>query len=314
MRTYGVLAGLCTLILTLDAQADSFTFDLTATGHLQFPAWMPERPVALPGRRAELSFPVVPIVQDEDLVLTVVFNDLMAGTLSVFWENIDGKREMLAANLFENIGLPDQRTLLISRPTMGGPGKVILQSSEAILNVIRIRLDWVRPGVVRLTDNQPNGALVTGGGKLLAPEEIDGTPLTPIADSWEGIILTSSVTERAERLDGGVDFQVSVPRKVNRGRIDVMVNGLPLNQSLDLWLNGVRLGSLAMEVPDLTDPGYDRRANVPNDQGFTGWRRGVLYLPGDRLPVGDNHFQFAGPRGLPLAIRDFLLQVDYAPY
>jgi hypothetical protein len=305
---------LSALVVLSGARADSFTFDLNATGHLQFPAWMPERPVALPNQHAELSFPVVPIEQDDDLALTVVFNDLAAGYLSVLWENIDGRREMLAPNLFENIGLPDQRTLLISRPTMGGPGRVILQSSESILNVVRVRLDWVRPGVVRLTDNQPNGALITSGGKLLAPEEVDGTPLTPIADSWEDIILTTSVTERAERLDHGIDFQVNVPRKVNRARIDVMVNGLQLDQSLGLWLNGNRVGSLSMEVPDLTDPGFDRHANAANDQRFTGWRRGVLYLVGERLPVGNNHFQFLGPTGVPLAIRDFLLQVDYAPF
>ncbi len=314
MKDRMVLAIVLLLFAAQNLLADSFTFNLISSGRLAFPAWMPERPLALPSEHAQLSFPIVPIPADDDLALTVVFNDLVAGYLSVLWEDAEGHRQMLAANLFENIGLPDQRTLLISRPTMGGPGRLILQSSEPILNVIRVRLDWVRPGVIRLTDNQPNGALVTSGGKIFAPEEVDGAPLTPIADTWEGIILTSSVTERAERLDRGIDFQVNVPRKVNRMRVDVMVNGLPLDQAFNLWLNGMRVGSLAMEVPDLTDPGYDHNANVSSDENFTGWRRGVLYLTGDRLPVGDNHFEFEGPPGVPLAIRDFLIQVDYAPY
>ncbi len=313
MKDRMVLAIGFLLFAAQSLRADSFTFDLNASGHMEFPAWIPERPLALPSKHAQLSFPIVPVAADDDLALTVVFNDLVAGYLSVFWEDAEGQRSMLAANLFENIGLPDQRTLLISRPTMGGPGRLILQSSESVLNVIRVRLDWVRPGVIRLTDGQPNGALVTSAGKIFAPEEVDGTPLTPIADNWEGIILTTSVTDRAERLDRGIDFQVNVPRKVNRARVDVMVNGLPLNQSFDLWLNGIRVGSLSMEVPDLTDPGFDH-ANVSNDENFTGWRRGVLYLPGDRLPTGDNHFQFQGPSGVPLAIRDFLIQVDYAPF
>ncbi len=106
-------------------------------------------------------------------------------------------------NLFENIGLLNQRTLLINRPTMGGPGKVVLKSSQAVLNILRVRLDWARPGVVRLVDNVPNGALVTTGGKMFAPEEVDGSPLTPIADSWEGRILTTSVTDQAERIEKG---------------------------------------------------------------------------------------------------------------
>jgi hypothetical protein len=273
---------------------------------------MPERPLASPSEHAQLSLPIAPIAEDDDLALTVVFNDSVGGFLSVFWEGADGQREMLAANLFENIGLPNQRTLLINRPTMGGPGRLILQSSESVLNVIRVRLDWVRPGVIRLPDNQPNGALVTSSGKIMAPEEVDGTPLTPIADTWEGVILTTSVTDRAERLDGGIDFQVDVSHPVARARVEVMVNGLALNQNLDLWLNGVRVGSLAMDVPDLTDPGFSNQLANSDDQSFSGWRRGVLYLPGNRLTTGNNHFQFQGPSATPLAIRDFLIQVNYS--
>lgn len=289
--------------------AESFTFDLMTPGHLIFPSWMPERPLALPKEHAELSFPVIPISDDDDLALTVVFNDQIGSYLSIYWVDEDGQRRLLSANLLEGIGLPNQRTLLINRPMMGGPGKIVLQSSESVLNVIRIRLDWARPGVVRLVDSVPNGALVTTGGKMFAPEEVDGTPLTPIADSWEGRILTTSITEHAERIDNGVDFQVTVPTKVSRARVEVMINGLPVNESLTLWLNRQLAGTLAVEVPDLTDPGFGRA----NRQGasFIGWRKGVLYLTGDRLPVGENHFQFQGPANVGIAIRDFLLQVEY---
>jgi hypothetical protein len=217
---------------------------------------------------------------------------------------------LLAPNLFENIGLLNQRTLLINRPTMGGPGKVVLKSSQAVLNVMRVRLDWARPGVVRLVDNVPNGALVTTGGKMFAPEEVDGSPLTPIADSWEGRILTTSVTDQPERIEKGIEFSVSVPNKVARVRLEVLVNGLRLDQTLTLWLNGAAVGTLALEVPDLTDPGYEK-----GDDGtmhFTGWRKGVFILTGAQLPVGENHFQFQTPPGAEVAIRDFLLQLEYA--
>src|ERR1700761_535446 len=290
--------------------ADSFTFDLNATGHLEFPGWIPDRPLAAPKSQAELSFPVVPGADDDDLALTVVFQEEMGGFLSVYWENALGKRELLAPNLFENTGLPNQRTLLINRPTMGGPGKVVLKSSESVLNILRVRLDWARPGVVRLVDNIPNGALVTTGGKMFAPEEVDGSPLTPIADSWEGRILTTSVTDKPERIEKGIEFAVSVPDKAARVRLEVLVNGLRLDQSLAIWLNGTAVGTLAVEVPDLTDPGYEK-----GDDGathFTGWRKGVLILRGEQLPVGENHFQFQTPPGAEVAIRDFLLQLEYA--
>jgi hypothetical protein len=289
------------------AIADTFVFDPTTSSRVDLPAWMSDRPVAVAKDRAELSFPVTPSAEDNDIALTVVFNEEPGAYLSVFWQPEQGDRELLCANLIENIGLPNQRTLLVNRPTMGGPGKLILQSNTQFLNVIRVRIDWVRPGVVRLVDSAPNGALVMNGGKVFAPEEVDGSQLTAIADSWEGKILTTSVTERAERIENGVVFPVAVPSHLKRARMEVMVNGLPLNGSLKVWLNGQTLGTLSFEVPDLTDPGYGES----NDQ-FVGWRKGVLLVPPSRLVVGDNQFQFEGPAGTAIAIRDFLLQVQYA--
>lgn len=145
-------------------------------------------------------------------------------------------------------------------------------------------------------------------GKIFAPEEVDGSKLTSIADSWEGKILTTSITDGAERIEKGVAFPVTIPAHLKRARIEVMVNGLPLGGSLKVWLNGQVVGTLSFEVPDLTDPGYGEE----NNDQFAGWRKGVLLLPPTRLNVGDNQFQFEGPAGTPLAIRDFLLQVQYA--
>jgi hypothetical protein len=290
------------------ATADTFVFDPTTSSRLDIPVWMGDRPVAVAKDRAELSFPVTPGTDDNDMALTVVFNEESGAYLSVFWQPEQGDRELLCDNLIENIGLPNQRTLLINRPTMGGPGRIILQSSTQFLNVIRVRIDWVRPGVVRLVDSAPNGALVMNGAKIFAPEEVDGSRLTAVADSWEGKILTTSITDSAERIEKGVAFPVTVPAHLRRARMEVMVNGLPLNGLLKVWLNGQVVGTLSFEVPDLTDPGYGEE----NNDQFVGWRRGVLFLPPSRLVVGDNQFQFEGPAGTPIAIRDFLLQVQYA--
>jgi hypothetical protein len=291
------------------AAADPFVFDPTTSSRVEIPVWMGDRPVAAARERAELSFPITPGSEDEDLALTVVFTEEPSAYLSVFWQPEQGERQVLCGNLLENIGLPNQRTLLINRPTMGGPGKIILQSSSQFLNVIRVRIDWLRPGVVRLVESAPNGALVMNGGKMFAPEEVDGSPLTPIADNWEGKILTTSVTDGTERIEKGVVFPVTIPVRLKRARMEVMVNGLPLSGSLKVWLNGQAVGTLSFEVPDLTDPGY----GAENNDQFVGWRKGVLFLPSNHLAVGDNQFQFEGPAATPIAIRDFLLQVQYAP-
>ena len=309
-RAQSLFAVLFWLAGVAAAHADSFTLDLTTPGRPEFPVWMPERPVAAPKAQAELSLPVVPGSDDDDLALTVVFREESGAYLSVYWEDSSGKRELLAPNLFENIGLPNQRTLLIKRPTMAGPGKIILKSSQDVLNVLRVRLDWVRPGVVRLVDNIPNGALVTTAGKMYAPEEVDGSTLTPIADSWEGKILTTSVTDQAERIEQGIDYAVTLPEKVVRARAELLVNGLELDQSLILWLNGQAYGPIEFEIPDLTDPGYDRTSS--GIAHYIGWRKGMILIKGKQLNVGDNHFQFQTPPGSQIAIRDFLLQVEYA--
>ena len=288
------------------ARADHFSFDLTSPGRVTYPDWIPSRPVAVPREHAELSFPIVPGPDDYDLVLTVVFQEELGAFLSVYWQDRDGNRQLLCPNLFENINLPNQRTLLLNRAIMGGPGKVILQSSQRVLNVVRVRLDWARPGVVRLVDGIPNGALMAVGGKFYAPEEVDGSPLTPVADAWEGATLMASVTERAERIEQGVAFPVAVVAKVKRARVEVLVNGLPLNGFIRLWVNGQLAGMLSVDVPDLNDPGYSP------DGTFIGWRKAVLMLQAGLLTVGDNIFQFEGPANKPLAIRDFLLQLNYA--
>ena len=287
-------------------RADYFSFDLAGTGKVRFPSWMPQRPVASAKAHAELAFPIVPGHDNNDLALTVVFQEEMGQYLSVYWQDRDGSRQLLCPNLFEDIDLANQRTLLITRAVMGGPGKVVLQSSQNVLNVLKVRLDWARPGVVRLVDGIPNGALITTGGHFFAPEEVDGTALTPVADSWQGPVLLTSVTERAERVENGVVFPVGIQAKVLRARVEVLINGLSPDGSVRLWVNGKLAGTVAVEVPDLTDPGYAA------DGSYIGWRKAGLLIPPEMLNVGDDTFQFDGPPNAPLAIRDFLLQVVYA--
>ena len=290
--------------------ADSFVFDPITNGRVPLPAWLPDRPVAVASNHAELAFHIVPIADDDDLAVTVVFVENTGGYLSVYWQPQGGSRQLICANLFENISLPNQRTILINRPTLGGPGKLVLSSSSDVLNIKRVRLDWARPGVVRLYDLLPNGALIASGGKIYAPEEVDGSPLTPVADRWDGGVYTTSVTESAERIEQGVQYPVSIPKAVRRVRVEVLVNGLPFGNSVRLWVNGALVGTLAMEIPELTDPGYFH-SRTRGDH-YVGWRKGVFLLSPRQLKKGDNVFQFQGPAKTSLAIRDFLLQIQYA--
>src|SRR5580700_7855699 len=269
-----------TMLAGQSVLADSFVFDPTTNGRVPLPSWLSDRPVATASNHAELSFQINPVSDDDDLALTVVFVEDFGGYLSVYWQPQGGSRQLICANLFENISLPNQRTILINRPTLGGPGKLILQSSSDVLNIKRVQLDWARPGVVRLYDLMPNG------------------------------VLTTSVTDKAERIEQGVEYPVSITKPVRRVRVEVLVNGLPFGHSVKLWLNGQLVGSLAMEIPELTDPGYFHSRS--RGDHYDGWRKGVFLLSSNQVKKGENVFQFQGPPKTPLAIRDFLLQIQYA--
>ena len=65
--------------------ADSFVFDPTTNGRVPLPSWLPDRPVAIASNHAELAFTVIPVADDDDLALTVVFVEEMGGYLSVYW-------------------------------------------------------------------------------------------------------------------------------------------------------------------------------------------------------------------------------------
>jgi hypothetical protein len=309
-RRFSPLIIVASIVFGQSVWADSFVFDPTTNGRVPLPSWLPDRPVAIASNHAELAFHIIPVADDDDLALTVVFVENMGGYLSVYWQPQGGSRQLICANLFENISLPNQRTVLINRPTMGGPGKLVLSSSSDVLNIKRVRLDWARPGVVRLYDLLPNGALIANGGKIYSPEEVDGSPLTPVADRWDGGVYTTSVTEGTERIEQGVQYPVSIPKPVRRVRVEVLVNGLPFGNSVKLWLNGDLVGSLAMEIPELTDPGYFHSRSKGDH--YVGWRKGVFLLSARQVKKGDNVFQFQGPPKTPLAIRDFLLQIQYA--
>src|SRR5580698_3945969 len=108
-----LLASLC--LVQAQETGRSFTFDFGPDAPKQaLPSWMPGQPVASPAAHATISFPINPPPGDSDLAVTVYFTETAGGFLRVYWAGV-GDNGMLSDNLFEGIGIPNQRTLLIKR-------------------------------------------------------------------------------------------------------------------------------------------------------------------------------------------------------
>jgi len=98
-------------------------------------------------------------------------------------------------------------------------------------------------------------------------------------------------------------------------RLEVQIAGAPVDKPVQLALNGASVGEVSVEVPELSDPGYQNNDGAA--PAYIGWRKGVIYLPQGQLRLGDNGFQFSikgvspSSTANPLAIKNLLLQLAY---
>lgn len=291
----------------------SFTYDFGTTGPRQtLPSWMTGQPVASPAAHATISFSIAPPTGDSDLAVTVYFTETPGGFLRVYWA---GKQSsaMLSDNLYEGIGMPNQRTLLIKRSTLSSAGTVNIQSSEPSLNISRIHWEWVEPGTVSLAAAAKETAFVNAAGAALADSEVNGAPVLPKPDHVGDSVVTAALTEKAERIEGGVEFVATLQQTPQYARLEVQVAGVPTGKPVKLWINNTQAGEVPLAVPDLTDPGYQAAATGA-PPSYIGWRKGAVYLPAALLKPGENHFQFSvqdAAADKPVAIKDLVLQLKY---
>jgi len=94
-------------------------------------------------------------------------------------------------------------------------------------------------------------------------------------------------------------------------RFDVALQQVDPLASVELWLNGERLGLLSLDLPDLEDPAYGE----PGAWRVGRWVRAWFYIPPDALRMGDNHLSLhtvskVTPAAA-LGVRDAGLQFKY---
>ena len=106
--------------------------------------------------------PLRPPEGSGDLAVTFVFRQVPGGFARVVWQG-PGKVITLCANLFEPAAPWHQRTLLISRATLGSQGQLTVESSGPAPALERVELCWVEPRIFSPMDSPAR--LMTPAGR-----------------------------------------------------------------------------------------------------------------------------------------------------
>ena len=285
-------------------------WDTKKTGE-PFPSWF--GPVlAQPGFnmftwRAQIR----PPVGEAKLAITFVFREPADGFARVIWQG-PGRVATLCSNLFERAASLHQRTLLIERESLGGPGQLTIESTGSDPILERVDLTWVEPLVLAAGWTAPSGLYLTPAGKIFPADELQGAGRHLPMDEEKGSVMDAILDAGPVKIDAQnpVRFVAPIAGKPAYGRIEAQVAGLSLGQEPSVWVNGQAMGGLAVEVPGLDDPGY--RENLKSrDVGYGGWRKVVVYVPSGVLRSGENQVDWR-ETGSQTTLRNLRLQVVFA--
>jgi hypothetical protein len=292
MKTSAVHKLACALLVAIllapaarSAADDVFTIDLPFDASLPLPQWMHGPPVAAPGVGARVAFRLSPPAE-RDLLVHFVFDEADGSGLRVEWLR-DGQStpEVLAENLGEGLGVPNQRPLLISASRLGGNGSLLLQGG-ANLNVNRVRFEWVAERTLLSTSARYVPVVVTASRLTLAEADVDGQPRPALQDEWSERIVRAPLTESAELLTSSIEVRTNLEQAPVLARLEASFSGVYLDQEVWLVVNNQELGPMAIEVPTLQDPGH--LGTPGREVVFAGWRRASMHIPSHLLMPGEN--------------------------
>ncbi|MEX1110167.1 MAG: hypothetical protein WEB31_00045 [Chthoniobacterales bacterium] len=293
-----------------------FTADLPFDAAQALPAWMHGPPVVAPGNGSRLAFRLSPPV-DRDLLVHLVFDETAGGGLRVEWQR-DGQSttEVLAENLGEGIGAPNQRSLLISASRLGGNGSLLLQGG-ANLNVNRVKFEWVAERTMLSSSTRYVPVVVTASRLTLAEADVDGGPRPVLQDEWRDRVVRAALTEGAEALTPALQLDATLEQSPSMARFEASVAGVYLDQEVWLVVNDQEVGPLSVEIPTLEDPGH---LGLPGRQTqFAGWRRATAHIPSALLLPGENSLllELRSPVNSGYSnrtsVREVVLEMTYPP-
>ena len=299
------------------AEGDTvFTADLPFDAAQPLPAWMHGPPVSAPGQGARVAFHLSPPT-GKDLLVHFVFDETEGGGLRVEWlREGQSTPELLAENLGESLGVPNQRPLLISASRLGGNGSLLVQGG-ANLNVNRVKFEWVAERTMLASATRYVPVVVTASRLTLAETDVDGGPRPALKDEWRERVVRAALTEGAELLTPSLELLAELQEAPQQARLEASFAGVYLDQEVWLVVNGQEIGPLALDVPTLEDPGH---LGLPGREVvFAGWRRASVYIAADLLLPGENSLllELRSPLNAEYRnrtfVRDAVLELAYPP-
>jgi hypothetical protein len=321
----GVAALLLGAMATLHAMdvPDPVTLDFPLKADQALPTWLgqPETP---PTVFATLNVPLLTPDTSASLLVTVYFQEQAGGFMRVAWRGTQGA-QLLSDDFYEDIGMPNQRSLLIPASTLVGDGILTFQCGGSTMDIKRIKLEWL-DSKTELVSPAIKNALVTGtAGQTVSIDTVNGQKSADAAAAWQGSVVNVPLADAATRIEQGVDFSVDLDGVPGSARLSLKETGLPLGKHLVVWVNQQRAGVITPAVPDLTDDGF--LSDAAGNSSYFGWREGSFYVPVALLTTGVNAVQFSVEDDLttatgktpdtdaiagPLAVKDLTLQLNYA--
>lgn len=262
-----------------------FTADLPFDAGQSLPSWMHGPPVSAPGNGARVAFSLSPPA-GRDLLVHFVFDETDGTGLRVEWLR-DGSSspELIAQDLGEGIGVPNQRSLLISASNLGGNGTLLLQGGHK-MNVNRVRFEWVSERTMLSSSSRYVPVVVTASRLTLAEADVDGGPRPVLQDEWRDRVVRAPLTDKAELLTPSITLLASLQQAPVQARFETSLAGVYLDQEVWLVVNDQEVGPLAIDVPTLEDPGH---LGLPGRElQFAGWRKANIYVPAHLLLPGEN--------------------------
>ncbi|MES2307463.1 MAG: hypothetical protein V4507_01255 [Verrucomicrobiota bacterium] len=252
---------------------------------------------------------IIPISPDASLVLTFYFEEKEFKVLRVLWIPEKGDPQTLAQNLSEGTLLKNQRTVLIPHSLLSDlGGKLLIQSDQMTLDLQALQFQWAKPALLVSSSslsNEPH--LLTPEGLLLS-NEINGQALPLKNDSIQETISTTALVTQAENIDLASTYGIELTEVPTRARLEIEVQGLPVDEPLQVKLNDLDLGALPLETPSLRQTGY-----LSYQSTYWGWRKGSLWIPSSKLKSGLNRLQLSTPSNRTISIKNMILESDYRP-
>jgi hypothetical protein len=242
-----------------------------------------------------------------DLAVTLVFRQVPGGLARVIWQG-PGRVVTLCANLFEPAAPLHQRTLLIPRETLGAEGQIFVESTGPGPCLERVVLEWMEPRILGSVGSAAR--MVSEGGRVWAGGELGGVGLVAAGDEVHAGFVDALLEAGPVSLEGGqgVRLLAFLQGRPGLGRIRAQVSGLGPGEEVPIWVNGSPLGSVAVEMPRLDDPGYRRVGG--EEWAYGGWRTLTAFVPAGWLRGGENEVDLTAPAGRAgLVLRNVRLEV-----